>query len=173
MPSVTRSIEFLYSRAENILALVLASLFLSFLIQIVFRYVLNLPLGWTVEYVAIAWLWGILFGYAFVVKEEDVIRLDIVYGGMPTRVQRIMDIFSGLVCAGIFLWTLPNVWDYVTFMAIERTAYMQIRFDYVFMIYIPFAISVIIRSLLNVWQGLHGNHPKYAVGAASEMHDYD
>ncbi|MBD1547771.1 TRAP transporter small permease subunit [Labrenzia aggregata] len=165
--------EFLYSRAENILALVLASLFVSFLIQIVFRYVLNLPLGWTVEYVSIAWLWGILFGYAFVVKEDDVIRLDIVYGSVPVAVQRIMDVFSGLVCAGIFLWTLPDVWDYVTFMSIERTAYMQIRFDYVFMIYIPFALSVIIRSLISAWHGLNGNHPKYAVGAASEMHDYD
>ncbi|WP_346913630.1 TRAP transporter small permease subunit [uncultured Roseibium sp.] len=173
MTSLTRLFDFLYSRAENILALVLASLFVSFLIQIVFRYVLNLPLGWTVEYVSIAWLWGILFGYAFVVREDDVIRLDIVYGSVPVAIQRIMDVFAGLVCAGIFLWTLPNVWDYVTFMAIERTAYMQIRFDYVFMIYIPFALSVIIRSLISVWHGLSGNHPKYAVGAASEMHDYD
>lgn len=165
--------DFLFRRAENILALVLASLFISFLIQIVFRYVLNLPLGWTVEYVSIAWLWGILFGYAFVVKEQDVIRLDIVYGAVSPMVQRGMDIFSGLVCAGIFLWTLPNVWDYVTFMAIERTAYMQIRFDFVFMIYIPFALSVIVRSLISVWQAVHGTHPKYAVGTASEMHDYD
>jgi len=165
--------DFLYRRAENILALVLASLFVSFLIQIVFRYVLNLPLGWTVEYVSIAWLWGILFGYAFVVREQDVIRLDIVYAAVPVFAQRIMDVFTGLVCAGIFIWTLPNVWDYVTFMAIERTAYMQIRFDYVFIIYIPFALSVIVRCLLNVWHAFLGTHPKYAVGAASEMHDYD
>ncbi len=164
---------FLARRAEDILALVLASLFVSFLIQIVFRYLLNLPLGWTVEYVSIAWLWGILFGYAFVVREEEVIRLDIVYGAVPVRVQRIMDVFTGLVCAGIFIWTLPNVWDYVTFMAIEKTAYMQIRFDYVFAIYIPFALSVIIRSLLNVWNAVRGTHPKYAAGAASEKHDYD
>ena len=43
--------DWLGRRAEEVLAVVLASLFVTFLIQIVFRYVLNLPLGWTIEYV--------------------------------------------------------------------------------------------------------------------------
>ncbi|MCC0039188.1 MAG: hypothetical protein H6893_09370 [Brucellaceae bacterium] len=71
-----------------------------------------------------------------------------------------MDVFTGLVCAGIFLWSLPKVWDYVTFMEIERTAYMRIRFDYVFAIYIPFAIWVSLRCLLDVWHAIRGTHPK-------------
>ena len=33
--------------AEILLALMLASMFVCFLVQIVFRYVLNLPVGWT------------------------------------------------------------------------------------------------------------------------------
>lgn len=173
MHSFLKIRDFLEQRAQNILALVLASLFVSFLIQIVFRYLLNLPLGWTVEYVSIAWLWGILFGYAFVVREQDVIRLDILYSAVSTPVRRIMDAFTGVVCAGIFIWTLPNVYDYITFMAIERTAYMQIRFDLVFMIYIPFALSVIIRSLMTVWQAIAGTPSKYAMSEVSETHDYD
>ena len=44
MDTVVKLRDWLGRRAENILALVLASLFVSFLIQIVFRYVLNLPL---------------------------------------------------------------------------------------------------------------------------------
>jgi C4-dicarboxylate transporter, DctQ subunit len=160
-------------RAEELLALVLASLFVTFLIQIVFRYFLNLPLGWTIEYVSIAWLWGILFGYAFVTRDREIIRLDIVYGSVSVKVQRIMDVFTGLTVALIFLWSLPKVWDYVTFMAIERTAYMRIRFDYVFAIYIPFAISIAIRSLINVWQAIRGTHPKYTTGMDAAGHDYD
>lgn len=159
--------------AEALLALVLASLFVTFLVQIVFRYFLNLPLGWTIEYVSIAWLWGILFGYAFVTSDREIIRLDIVYGAVPAPVRRAMDIFTGLTCAAIFLWSLPKVWDYVTFMAIERTAYMRIRFDYVFAIYVPFAISVALRSLINVWEAIRGDHVRYTAGAGAEEHDYD
>lgn len=144
--------------AEVLLALMLASMFACFLIQIAFRYLLNLPVGWTIEYVAIAWLWGILFGYAFVVRDEDIIRLDIVYSAVPEKAQRVMDAISGLTCAGILAWSLPKAYEYVTFMKIERTAYMRIPFDLVFSIYLPFAVAVIVRSLLNVWGAITGRY---------------
>ncbi len=143
--------------AETVVVLLLASMFATFLIQIAFRYVLNLPLGWTVEYVAIAWLWGILFGYAFVVREEDIIRLDLLYNAMPEKVRRAMDIVAGLACAGILAWSLPKAYGYVTFMKIERTAYIRLPFDLVFSIYIPFAVAVIIRLLLTVWRAIRGH----------------
>ncbi|MCI5077340.1 TRAP transporter small permease subunit [Oricola sp.] len=173
MEAFTTIRDWLGRRAEELLALILASLFVTFLIQIVFRYFLNLPLGWTIEFVSIAWLWGILFGYAFVTRDQEIIRLDIVYGAVPVGAQRVMDGVTGLICTGIFLWSLPNVWEYVTFMKIEKTAYMRIPFDYVFSIYIPFAIAVSIRCLINVWQAIRGTHPKYAAGSGAEGHDYD
>jgi TRAP-type C4-dicarboxylate transport system permease small subunit len=174
MASKIPLLGWLHRRAENLLALVLGALFVSFLIQIVFRYLLNLPLGWTVEFVAIAWLWGILFGYAFVVSERDVIRLDIVYALLPRQVRRALDILTGLASAGIFLWTLPNVWDYVTFMKIEKTAYMKLPFNWVFSIYLPFALAVILLSLLTVWQAIRGDEPIPVLPAvAAEAHDYE
>ena len=132
--------SWLHRRAENFVALLLLSMFMTFLIQIVFRYLLNLPLGWTVEYVAIAWLWGILFGYAFVIRDVDIIRLDIVYNAMPPAIRRVMDITGGLVMAGILIWSLPKAYEYVTFMKVERTSYIQLPFDLVFSIYLPFAV---------------------------------
>lgn len=144
--------------AELVVSLMLASMFGCFLIQVFFRYVLNLPVGWTIEYVAVAWLWGILFGYAFVVRDEDVIRLDIFYSAMPLNVQRVFDVVTGLTCAGILIWSLPKAYEYITFMKIERTAYMRIPFDLVFSIYLPFAAAVIVRSLLNVWGAITGRY---------------
>ena len=64
--------------AEGIAALMLGSMFVCFLTQIGFRYILGWPVGWTIEYVSMTWLWGILFGYAFVVRNPEIIRLDIV-----------------------------------------------------------------------------------------------
>ncbi len=150
-------LAWLHRRAEQFVALLLGSMFVTFLIQIVFRYVLNLPLGWTVEYVAIAWLWGILFGYAFVIRDVDIIRLDIVYNAMPPNVRRVMDVVGGLVCAGILIWSLPKAYGYVTFMKVERTAYIRLPFDLVFSIYLPFAVAVIVRLLLGVWHALRGD----------------
>ncbi|WP_109465274.1 TRAP transporter small permease [Albibacillus kandeliae] len=160
-------------RAETVLALILGALFLSFLIQIVFRYLLNLPLGWTVEFVSIAWLWGILFGYAFVVREADVIRLDIIYAALPRGARRALDVITGTICAGIFIWSIPAVWGYVQFMAIEKTAYMKIPFDWVFAIYMPFMISVIIRCAISIWRGITGTGPAFDTPQSAGTHDYD
>jgi TRAP-type C4-dicarboxylate transport system permease small subunit len=156
MKMLIKVLLWLRSRAENLIALLLASMFCTFLVQVVFRYLLNLPLGWTVEYETIAWLWGILFGYAFVVRNDDVIRLDLVYYAVPIPVRRGMDLVSNLVVSAVLLWSLPKVYGYVTFMHIERTAFMRIPFDLVFSIYVPFVVAVVIRNLVAVWWALRG-----------------
>ena len=42
-------------------------------------------------------------------------------------------------------------------MNVERTAYIQLPFDLVFSIYLPFAVAVIVRLLLNVWHAIRGD----------------
>lgn len=148
--------------ANHFVALLLLSMFVTFLLQIIFRYLVSEFLGtgikidWTVEWVTISWLWGILFSFTFVLRTQDMIRLDIIYDAVPDGWRRGFDIFTGLTVAGIFGYTLPHAWDYVTFMGIERTAAFRWPFDLVFGIYIPFHISVIVRMLLVAWGGFVG-----------------
>ncbi len=171
MNGLTTTIHWLRARAENVIALLLLSMFVTFLLQILFRRVLGWSVGWTVEWVTIAWLWGILLGYAFVVKESEVIRLDIVYSAVSRPWRRAFDVFSGLVCAAIFIITMPAAVDYITFMAREKTAYLRWPFHLVFSIYVAFALSVIARSLFTAWRGFSGTGPHAAPSA--ESHDYD
>ena len=173
MPDLARVLRPLRLTADTIAALLLGSMFATFILQIAFRYVLNQPLGWTVEYVAIAWLWGILFGYAFVIRDADVIRLDIVYAACPRPVQRGMEVASGLIVAGVLLWSLPKAWGYVQFMSIERTAFLRIPFDMVFAIYGPFVLSVVARTLWGVWDAIRGTgrHAPATLHAGVATHD--
>lgn len=173
MATLIKLRDFLAVRAENILSLLLFSVFATFLVQIVFRYLLNLPLGWTVEYVAMAWLWGNLFGFAFVVRDEEIIRLDIIYGMVSPTIQRVMDFIANIICAGIFAATFPAVLGYIKFMNVEKTAYLQLPYGWVFAIYLPFMLSVIVRNLLTAWRAVKGTHPKYRLGEAAESHEYD
>ena len=81
MPSsLTRLGAWLHARAENLLAAMLAVMFAVFIIQIVFRYLINLPIGWTQEISVIMWVWLVLFGTAFVVRDDEEIRFDLLYG---------------------------------------------------------------------------------------------
>ena len=60
-------------RAENVAAAMLAAMFAAFLLQIIFRYALNLPIGWTHEISVVLWVWLVLWGAAFVVTEREEI----------------------------------------------------------------------------------------------------
>lgn len=131
--------------AEFVAAMMLAVMFLSFLITILFRYVLNWPAGWASELSTVMWMWLVLWGAALVIREREEIRFDIFYGAVPPAARRVMFLIFALSLIGLFLLSLPAVWDYVTFMRVQRTAYLRIRYDWLFSIYVLFAVAVVIR----------------------------
>jgi len=150
---------FFYRRAENVLALMLFVMFSAFLVQIAFRYLLNLPTGIPGELSVVLWIWLVLFGAAFVVREEEEIRFDLFYAAARPALRRIMFLVSAAALVALYGISFPAVLDYVTFMKVESTAYMKIRFDWLFSAYILFVIAVIVRYLWLGWQALRGRAP--------------
>jgi TRAP-type C4-dicarboxylate transport system permease small subunit len=143
--TLRKALSWLRRRAENILALMLAVMFVAFIIQIAFRYLLNFPIGWTSEVTVIMWLWLVLWGAAFVVTEDEEIRFDLIYGAASPPTRRVMSAIAAAALLGLYLFSLPAVVDYVTFMKVQATAYLRIRFDYLYSIYVIFALAAIGR----------------------------
>jgi C4-dicarboxylate transporter, DctQ subunit len=137
----------------------LAVMFVAFLIQILFRYVLNWPAGWASELSTVMWIWLVLWGAAFVVRERDEIRFDIFYGSAAPRTRRILMMVIATVIVTLYSVSLPAVWDYVTFMKVQRTSYLQIRYDWLYSIYVVFAVAIIARYLWLGWISLRGRDP--------------
>ncbi|HJT61034.1 MAG TPA: TRAP transporter small permease subunit [Burkholderiales bacterium] len=134
-------------RAENVAVAMLGVLFVAFIIQIVFRYFFNFPIGWTSELTVIMWLWLVLWGAAFVLKESEEIRFDLISGSVGRRMRIALGIVAALAALILYGASLPATWSYVTFMKVESTAYLKIRFDWLFSIYLVFAVAVMVRYL--------------------------
>lgn len=143
--------------AEGVLALLLATMFLAFLVQIVFRYFFNLPTGWTSELTVTTWLWMVLWGAAFVLREDEEIRLDLVYTAAPRRVRRVMLALVAVALIGLYGLALPATWDYVSFMKVESTSYLKIRVDHLYSIFVIFLVAVILRQAWLLWQLFRGD----------------
>lgn len=146
--------------AEFVSAMLLAVMFLAFIVQILFRYLLDFPIGWSSELTVITWLWLVLWGAAFVVREAEEIRFDLIYGAVGARVRRIMAIVTAVALLVLYGMSLPAVVDYVTFMKVQSTAYLKIRFDLLYSIYVIFAIAVIIRYAWILWWAIRGRGPE-------------
>ena len=83
-----RLLHWLRLGANHVLVLMMGTMFVSFILQIGFRYISNKPLAWTDEVCVLMWLWGILWGASFVVRNRDDIRFDMVYSHLPRAVRR-------------------------------------------------------------------------------------
>jgi len=152
--------SWLARRAENLAAAMLAGMFTTFILQIVFRYVVGLPIGWTHEVSVILWIWLVLWGAAFVLREREEIRFDVIYGAVGPASRRVMAAITAVALIVLYLVSLPAVVDYVTFMKVQRTAYLKIRFDLLFSIYVVFVVAALLRYIWLAWRALRGTAPE-------------
>ena len=164
-----RTGSWLRRRAENVAAVLLLGMFVCFLIQIFFRYVLNNPVGWTEEVCLAAWLWGVLWGAVFVLDEKDEVRFDIIYTAVSSRTRRIFTVITSLVLVLLYSISLPAVISYVAFMKVEKSAYLGVRFDYLYSIYVIFAVGAIIRYAWLGWRAIRGHAPEVALTGGSAL----
>ena len=91
------------------------------------------------------WLWLVFWCAAFTLKDEDHVRFTILLHGVNRKTRRFFAVISGVCIVTAFAYAIPPTWDFVSFMAIEKTSLLKIRFDIVFFIYLVFAVAIIGR----------------------------
>jgi C4-dicarboxylate transporter DctQ subunit len=161
--------RWLRRRAENVSALLLLAMFLCFILQIVARYVFNKPLGWTDEVSVLCWIWCTLWGAAFVLREKDEVRFDIIYSGVSAQTRRIFTIITGISAIVLFGIALPAVISYITFLKVERSAYLGVRLDYLYSIYAVFSVAAIVRYGALTWRAIKGSPPDFEISSGSAL----
>jgi len=150
------TIRWLKARAENVAAGLLAALFLTFVLQIVARYVFSYPLGWTIEVCLTLWLWLVFWTAAFVLKDQDHVRFDLLQVATSRRVQQVFALVSAVAIIAGLLAALPATLDYITFYKIKRSATLRIRLDIVFSVYGIFVVGVVASYALRALNILRG-----------------
>jgi TRAP-type C4-dicarboxylate transport system permease small subunit len=143
----------LHRFAEGVAALLLAVIFVSFIVQIALRYLFNWPVGWTTELSLVAWLWLVLWGAAFVLRDEDEIRIDLLTVRASRRTRRVIGAIAAISLIVLFGMSLPASYAYVSFMKVEKSSYLGIRMDILYSIYLVFALAVIARALRQLVRG--------------------
>ena len=159
-PSLQRVVGWIRHRAENLVAVLLGVMFVAFIIQIVFRYFFNFPIGWTSELTVITWLYMVLIGSAFWLTEQEEIRFDLVSAKLGPKGRRVIGIVVATAAVVLFAMSLPASWKYVTFMKVESSSYMKIRLDLLYSVYLFFAVALVARYAWDVWRMLRGEAPE-------------
>ena len=114
--------ERLLRGCEAVAAAAFGLLFLTFVFQVVMRFVFNKPLAWSDELIVVLYIFVVFWSAATLIKEKE----------------------HALLTAGLLLYALPASFDYVKFMHREKTPVLDIPFSYVFA---PFVFFVAVIGL--------------------------
>ena len=169
--------------ADMIAAGLLAAIFVTFLLQIATRYLPKVityfdldyfpalaairPLGWSLELIGILWVWVIFFSCAFVVREQDHVKFDILYLWVSRKTRTIFTVISAAaIVAGMIYALLPTL-DYIDWMKMRKTATVRNPFTggkipmrTIFSIYGGFMIVVAARYAWMVIETIRNGPPK-------------
>lgn len=132
--------------AEAVAASLLFALFLTFLLQIFSRYVLESPLGWTLELCLTLWTWIVFWGCAFIVKPEQHVSFDLVYQRVNPRTGKIFALAGAAAIATSMAISVIPTWDYIDFMQIQKSPALRIPLRTVFSIYAVFLVAIAVSS---------------------------
>jgi TRAP-type C4-dicarboxylate transport system permease small subunit len=160
--SIDRAVEWIRRRAENIVAVLLGVMFVAFLVQIVFRYFFNFPIGWSSELSVVAWLYMTLIGSAFWLKEHEEVSIDLVSARMGARGRRVLGLAVAIAAIVLFGMAMPATWKYVTFMKVESSSYLKIRLDILYSVYLVFALAIVVRYVGAIVSIVRGEAPEEA-----------
>jgi len=146
--------------AEFIAAMALAAIFITFLLQILFRYVPFLePIGWSVVLISLLWVFVIFFGCAFVVREKDHVTFDVLYLSAPRPVRRVLALITAVLMVAAMLWALPSVWETVfdnRLMNLKKiqTLRIPITGDKIAIkwLFAPFVMLMVVVTLRYLWR---------------------
>jgi TRAP-type C4-dicarboxylate transport system permease small subunit len=153
-------------RSENLIATLLGVMFVAFMLQIVFRYFFGLPTGWSTELSLLCWLWMVLWGAAFALKEKDEIRLDLLLGLVGARTRRALAAGVALATVVLYGMSLPAATRYVAFMKVERSSYLDIRLDWLYSVFVIFTVAIVLRYLWLLLEAVRGTADEDAGGGA-------
>jgi C4-dicarboxylate transporter DctQ subunit len=185
---------------EFIAAMILAAIFVIFLLQIFARYTSKMawlmpieqvsnwmlsvePLGWTLNLISLLWVWLIFFGCSFVVRERDHVTFDILYLALPDHLRRIAIIIVSLTMIFALLWSFLPTWDAIfgsRLMELKKIQTLRIpitgdkiQIKWLFASYITLMIVVLLRYTWVCYEVSVKGPPKRAIEELSSAQKDD
>ena len=125
-------------------------MFLSLVVQVALRFVFGSPAAWTEELATLAFVWVIFWGTAFSVPLAAHVAVDFVVPRFAPPVRRALYALGLAALAGLFLWALPGVADYLRFVLRERTPVLDLPFGIVYSVFLAAAVMVVLRCLAEI-----------------------
>lgn len=118
-------------------------------INVLLRLIFNSPLFFAEELSRIFFIWMCFWGFGYVTRQNNHIRITSLVEKFPAAMRRIIDLLINILGLAIFTWIFVNGVQYLNYVSIRRSSAMQIPMQYL-VIVIPITAGItLIRLIAN------------------------
>lgn len=155
MQTIKRVGRFLLDTVEIYIPTVAFSImFVSFVVQVFFRYVVCFPLTWTFELCQMTFLWAGILGACYTLRKNEHVVFGLIYDSLGQRGRCICDIFAGFICvASLGLLVQPTI-KYLNQISKRFPATIKVSFAVVFLPFLLMVIISIVRFSLDIFHAM-------------------
>jgi TRAP-type C4-dicarboxylate transport system permease small subunit len=133
-------------------ALAFIILFLTFVIQIFFRYFLNHPLTWTYEVTVVAYTWVAILAAGYARRLNEHVTFGVVYDKLNEKGKTIFRILGNILIASTYLILIYPAYRDISFLSFKSTSVLKMPMDIVFYPFVVFLAFCIIYSLVDIYK---------------------
>jgi TRAP-type C4-dicarboxylate transport system permease small subunit len=125
-------------------------MFIVFLLQIFYRYILNHPLTWPYELTLFTFIWTVILGAIFARRMNGHVSFSMLYDSLSEK-KKIMSRIIGniIIVCGLCITLYPS-YDYIQFMSFQKSTVLRIPFNVAFSPFLIFLILIICYSLIDI-----------------------
>lgn len=134
--------------------LAFAVLIYAVLVQVLGRNVFQDSPVWTEELTRFALLFLAACGVGLSMKSGDLVNVDILINGLPTKLRRAILIFAALASAGLCAALILPAWKFTSIGQWQTSPALGWRMDFIHGSTVIFLGSILLFSLLRAYEGI-------------------
>jgi TRAP-type C4-dicarboxylate transport system permease small subunit len=142
-------------------------LFVTFILQIVFRYTGLPAMTWTQDIIVLSFCWTVILGACLTMRQKGHVTFTMLYEAYPPKVAAWARLIGNILIVFTFIVMIVPSFKYSFFVKSQKTASLRISFTWIFIPYVYFLLSIIgytIAPIIEDW--------KVITGKLEDSHDH-
>jgi C4-dicarboxylate transporter, DctQ subunit len=124
-------------------AVAFLAMFVSFILQVFCRYVIDMPLTWTQDVIVVGFVWTVLFGACYTLRAGRHVKFTMIYDKLGPKGAAFTRLLGDLIIFAAFVVLIVPSWKYALFLHFQKTPVFRLNYTYVFIPFIYLILSVL------------------------------
>ncbi|MDR1862354.1 MAG: TRAP transporter small permease subunit [Treponema sp.] len=132
-----------------------AVMFVTFIMQVFFRYIVRRPLTWSMEVIAIGFVWTVVFGACYTMRLKSHVKFTMIYDRLPPVPAAVIRTAGNSIIAAAFASLVVASYKYSFFIGFQKTSVFRISYTFIFLPFVYFLCSVIGYTLSEIVEDIN------------------